>query len=167
MSFWSNYHGKSMGRIQHALYCYCGLDIAERCQIDMGSITLHGIEIATYHWFTKDYNVPFWISQLDEDVPQFNFYNHKNYHTYGRNQYILMPFLDLPYMLSSAMFTIQTIRQQITLQEALQIQHCRDVLLEWNEACLGYDLIKKLNSICKREAGEYIKHLAMCAIYKI
>jgi hypothetical protein len=57
---YSQYQGRSFGRIMHFVHVYCGLNAAEYVTFSTEySVTLHGKPFATYHW--------------ERDVPVFVF----------------------------------------------------------------------------------------------
>lgn len=66
MGWYRGYRGKSVGRIFHFLYHYCGLSVAEHAEISNYSISYGGKEIATFKYSDKF---------GEKDVPEFEFLN--------------------------------------------------------------------------------------------
>ncbi len=68
MPSWNrNCRGRSLGRILHFLYFYCGFDLAEKCQVGTGEVLYWKERIATFEWLS------------DTDIPFFTFLPHENY----------------------------------------------------------------------------------------
>lgn len=66
MSSWHRqYRGRSVGRVLHFLYHYCGFDVAEMATIGTEEVVYHGKQIATFKW----------INERD-DIPVFTFLPH-------------------------------------------------------------------------------------------
>ncbi len=75
MSFY-NKKGRSIGRVLHFLYHYCGLNIAETVQVGDGFVRLYGESFATFDW-------------IEDDIPVFTF-TCRNRDIYEKNQILNM-----------------------------------------------------------------------------
>ena len=84
MSPYSNYRGKSIGRILHYLYKYCGLNVAETALIGDGKVTYHGELFATYEW-SHTYGGP--------DYPHFTFTDNQ-YNEAQHEKYAIVSLVD-------------------------------------------------------------------------
>lgn len=63
MRSWHNqYRGKSIGRILHFVYHYCGFNVMEDCTVGEDSVHYFGKKIATFKWL-----------QAYDDIPVFEF----------------------------------------------------------------------------------------------
>jgi hypothetical protein len=165
--FWSNCRGKSIGRVIHALNVYCGLRIAEECQVGNNKVYYpRGKLFATYIW-------------NDEDTPVFFFEetNKDFLDEFSRKQTILKPFLDEPFFRSSATFIVQEIRSCLSFDQALFIRFVRDQWNgDWSQVIQRYDIQNIITqkmislypfSITKEIALSWWKHFALCAILDI
>ncbi len=62
MSSWhSSHRGRSIGRVLHFLYYYCGFGVAEKATVGQNKVVYHGKTIATYEFLS------------DTDIPYFTF----------------------------------------------------------------------------------------------
>ena len=62
MSSWNrSYRGRTLGRVLHFIYHYCGPVVAENCQVGAGEVTYYGNKIAEFIWLS------------DTDIPHFKF----------------------------------------------------------------------------------------------
>lgn len=69
-SWHRQYRGKSIGRILHFLYHYCGFDVAEKATIGQCEVHYNGNKIATYAFLS------------DTDIPHFTFLTPDKSYTY-------------------------------------------------------------------------------------
>jgi hypothetical protein len=65
MSWYSQYRGKSCGRILHYIYCYCGLTHAEEIMVGVDSLEYCGTLFATFKWVRDE--------AFDLEYPVFSF----------------------------------------------------------------------------------------------
>lgn len=82
---YSSYKGRCLGRVLHALYLYCGFNVAEYCRVDDKSVSHYG-DFATYEW-------------EGEDTPVFKFLHQKvcdHIMWYEWKQLIYKPLLNEP-----------------------------------------------------------------------
>lgn len=80
-SFYSQYRGRSVGRILHALNVYCNLHIAEHASVSENKVYYPSDKLfATFEW-------------EGEDVPVLTFLDH-NKELYTKNQEEKKPYLD-------------------------------------------------------------------------
>jgi hypothetical protein len=86
MSFWSQYSDKSFGKVIHFIYCYCGFNIAESCQIGEHTV-MYGNKIIAkdIKWEEHTYK------EITVWVPVFIFIdeNHKKSQEYFINEAVV------------------------------------------------------------------------------
>ena len=86
MSSWHrSYRGRSIGRILHFLYHYCGFDIAEHAQIGESRVIYHGRTIANYE-FIGDTDIVEFTFLPDSNDDYFGQLTNKNIARWERNQ---------------------------------------------------------------------------------
>jgi hypothetical protein len=73
MSWHRQYRGKSVGRVLHFLYHYCGFNVEEYAEVGENTVSMYGKQIATYDFLS------------DTDIPHFEFVG-ENAADYTSNQ---------------------------------------------------------------------------------
>lgn len=162
MSHYSQYRGRSVGRILHCLEVFVKqFPRIDETVVGDGAIFLHQKLFATYSWPS--------ISSGEFDVPLFDWARVRESRrayvaalgtnviaepygldsgtidSFAKNQAILYPFVDDLALCSDATYLVQQIRYNISFDEALIIRHVRDkfngqwdeVLLESNKSSRG------------------------------
>ena len=160
MTEYSEYRGRSIGRVLHALHTYCKVPGLDSSTVGDGVIKLHGEVIATYKW----------SDDLESDVPEFIFVDKR----WNREQTIVKPFLDFD-CCQSPSFIVQEIRSKLTFDEALLLRWIRDEHnSDWSllRTPLKDKIIESIAIATWRYPSEewyqkYWQHFALCAIMDI
>jgi hypothetical protein len=171
-SWYSQYNGKSVGRILHAINMYCGLQIAEEVQVGDGKVSLHGLPLAEYIW-------------EGGDIPVFNFdvccVRKDMIEEFKLNQFFFQPFINNDIFVDYVKYIVQEIRKSLTFEEALKIKFFKDENRDYHGNTLWIELKKKVVPIIKENTPSLFlsedkykidiediwKHLCFCAIYEI
>lgn len=85
MGFYSKYEGKSIGKMMHFLYHYCGVNVASQAMFDRGDrITLYGRDFASAVWNEEVITIGGIYPSIKIDIPTFTFT--EEFKTYQSNQ---------------------------------------------------------------------------------
>lgn len=130
MSFYSQYSAKSIGRILHFLYVYCGLHVAESVTVGEQEIIYNNQKIADVQWKTLR------VYGFDVEIPVFIFYG-ENKNRYKQQQMIrqisaIMELKEMEHNLKSDYVKIykEVLEQQSNLIKDLQKKNIKHVILE-------------------------------------
>lgn len=110
MGFYQSHKGQTGYRLLNLIEQYCGFRVAEDMIMGHNKIEYQGELLATYCW-SPDKN---------DDTPYFQFFG-KNKELYARNQFVMMPFVDEPYL--QIEWIVQEVRKALSFDEALHLLH--------------------------------------------
>jgi len=150
MTPYSNYKGRSVGRIVHYIYLYCGINIGEYCQIGDGTVLYGGKTIATFTWENEG----------DDSVPNFTFLNSLDLfgsevvNDWRERQYKIKPFAYLPTLGLNVEYVIQEVAKEYyfdfeTMDEMAKTR-MREAGRWWEE----------------KDIQKYFPHIRDCAKYE-
>lgn len=128
-SWHHSYRGRSVGRVLHFLYHYCGFYIAEHTSIVGSKVILHDEEIASFIWLS------------DLDIPHFTF------HTPLKQSYSDPNYLQQYWESNQKNLLVEAIQDAVDTKPE-SCQECRQTKWRidyWKEAAMkAYEQIKEL-----------------------